>query len=73
MNSADTVETVVEGERVMIGAEVGPRCTFNEGRWHCTTHHREFYNQFEKDTHLTSCSGKHRLVWVCHYHGPEVP
>jgi hypothetical protein len=43
----------------------------NNGHWYCVTHKQHFPNQLQKDGHIHV--GKHKLVWVCHRHGPEQP
>ncbi len=51
---------------------VGPKCDENKGWWICTTHGKEFPNNFDKDSHV-GLGGRHVLAWFCGYHGPEVP
>lgn len=41
------------------------------GHWFCSTHSEGFGNQLQKDGHIQR--GTHRLVWICHTHGPEAP
>lgn len=50
----------------------------DNGYWYCVTHGKGFQNQFQKDGHIDYLHGepakaRHRLVWICFAHGPEVP
>lgn len=56
---------------VPLVVKTGPSCSSNDGRWGCLTHNVLFDNQFQKDTHINR--GRHRMVWICAEHGPEVP
>ena len=52
--------------------EVLPPCQDQRGgHWHCLTHKKGFVNNFAKDDHIHE--GTHKLVWICHTHGPEEP
>lgn len=46
-------------------------CDQNVGSWYCTSCHKAFRNNLEKDTHASS--GVHVLAWVCLEHGMEKP
>lgn len=68
------VEGAQEGERVMVLTVYFVRkpCeNKTNGHWYCLTHNESFTNNFAKDDHIRT--GKHRLVWICHEHGPEQP
>lgn len=42
------------------------------GHWYCVTHREHFTNNFMKDTHISD-GRTHKLAWLCHEHGVEVP
>jgi hypothetical protein len=42
------------------------------GHWVCITHGKGFSNNMEMNAH-SHARGRHRLAWICHQHGPEVP
>jgi hypothetical protein len=70
-----SVEAVQIGELIELPMRVivRPPCpNKTNGHWYCLTHQKGFANQFMKDTHISQ-TGKHKLVWVCHEHGPEAP
>lgn len=73
----ENVTAAQVGERIDPGwafeVEVLPPCDDKHGgHWYCLTHALGFNNQLEKDLHVID-GGEHRLTWVCHEHGPEVP
>jgi len=41
------------------------------GHFYCLTHQLGFQNALGADQHTDK--GRHKLVWVCHEHGPETP
>lgn len=61
------------GELIKIGSlperVLQPCADKHGGNWHCLTHKKSFANQLQKDGHIHA--GRHRLVWLCHQHGPE--
>lgn len=60
------------GKGTLENATVGPNCGANHrGNWYCATHRLHLENQSMKDVHIAD--GRHRLVWICHLHGPETP
>lgn len=71
-----SVECVEEGEQIRFTGlgpyTVAPACAEGaRGHWVCLIHNKGFENQMGKDLHVGR--GDHRLAWICHQHGPEVP
>lgn len=70
------IEKVAPGEEVRFNG-LGPFTILDtcdsdaQGHWVCISHGKSFGNQMEKDGHIMR--GTHRLAWICHQHGPEVP
>ena len=73
-----SVATVEAGEEIeILHGEQPVTWTVHEpcedkhgGHWYCVTCKAGYDNQFEMNTH-TMKRRKHRLVWICHSHGPE--
>jgi len=56
----------------VVKVEIQKPCTQKtNGHWYCQTHYEHFSHQLMKDFHIAE--GFHRLIWICHEHGPEEP
>jgi hypothetical protein len=75
MTGKNKVEAVQQGEVVIVPTQCvirRPCENKTNGHWCCVTHQLLFENNFGKDTHIND-GKRHRLVWICHEHGPEQP
>ena len=61
---------VIEGEAIRVRG-----MCFDEsklGFWYCTVHQLLLRGGLQVMAHKEG-AGEHVFVWVCHFHGPEVP
>lgn len=66
-----TVEKATIEDKIH-GVPLTDACTSNNGHWHCISCNQTLPNQLMKDIHIDQ-RGTHKMAWLCHEHGPEVP
>lgn len=70
MTTANRIAYADPGDTLDLGT-VQTSCGEQTGHWYCVTHSEHLANNMQKEGHIYD--GRHRLVWICHQHGPETP